>query len=235
MVRAREQVGEIMEDQRGNALLAWVVLAIIASVAVESVFTNDPLWTGFVLVVLVLCTVPPLAHRDPTVMLPWEVIAIAALPIIGHAFATFSLTSDLATYLSVAGLALVIAVLLEVFTPVRMSVGFAIVFVVVATLATAGVWAVVRWSADVVLGTTFLLEPGVDEAVIERELMFEFLYSTAAGVLAGVVFEVYFRRRAPHEKRIPEAVVERAETAVEASEAPIDASGDGLTGEEETG
>lgn len=225
MTRAREQVGTIMENQRGNAFVAWLLLVIIASVAVESVFSNDPIWSVFVVGVLVLCSIPPIAYRDPTVMLPWEVIGLAALPIIGQAFATVNLTSDLATYLSVAGLALIIAVLLQVFTPIRMSVGFAIVFVVVATMAAAGVWAVLRWSADVWLGTEFLLEPGVDEAVIERAIMFEFVYSTAAGVLAGVIFEMYFRRRATLEKRVPEEVIQTTEEMVDATESVVAGEG----------
>jgi hypothetical protein len=111
-------------------------------------------------------------------------------------------TSALATYLSVAAVALVVAVELQVFTPVRMTPRFAVGFVVVATLAAAGAWAVARFALDSLLGTTFLLDPALPESIIERALMFEFVYSTAAGVLAGVIFEGYFRRR-----RTPETVV----------------------------
>jgi len=80
---------------------------------------------------------------------------------------------------------------------------------VVATMATAGVWAVLRWTADVWLGTTFLLESGVAETVIEEGVMWEFVYSTAAGIVAGVVFELYFRRRARTETRLPREIRDR--------------------------
>jgi len=84
--------------------------------------------------------------------------------------------------------ALILAVQLHAFTPVKMTYGFAVLFVVVTTIATAGVWAVVRWIADIQLGTGFL--------ATEEELMWEFVYSTAAGLLAGGIFRVYFGREA---------------------------------------
>jgi len=88
-----------------------------------------------------------------------------------------------------------------------MTVGFAVTFVVLATLATAGVWALVRWTLDLTLGTNTLLVPGVSDETIHDELMIEFLYSALAGVVAGVIFEGYFRRHADT-TRLPEEVTE---------------------------
>jgi hypothetical protein len=90
---------------------------------------------------------------------------------------------------------LVIAVELHAFTTVEMTPGFALLLVVVTAVAAAGVLAVVRWLVDTWLGTGFLLTPGVEPELIETGLMWEFVYSTLAGVAAGVLFEVYFRRR----------------------------------------
>lgn len=188
-------------------MVGWLLLAFLGVVAVESTFGGDLAWAGFVAMVVVLRAIPPLAYRDQTVMLPWEVVALSALPTFGRAVATPEVTSDLGVYLSVAALALIIAVELDTFTTVKMSVGFAILFVIVERMATAGIWGVARWTLDNLLGTQFLLTPGVDEQVVHDELMIEFVYSTGAGVLAGVVFEHYFRRRAPVEERIPEEVV----------------------------
>jgi hypothetical protein len=61
-------------------------------------------------------------------------------------------------------------------------------------MAAAGLWAVVRFGLDTLFGTGFLLTPGLTEAEVEHALMLEFVYSTAAGFLAGVLFEGYFRR-----------------------------------------
>jgi hypothetical protein len=199
---ARGGLEGLLEDARTNALLAWALVGAVTVVAVGNALTGSLLWAGFAGTVLALTLVVPLGHQSPRVMLPWEVLALASLPLLGRSVATVPVTSALATYLSVAAVALVVAVELQVFTPVRMTPRFAVGFVVVATLAAAGAWAVARFALDSLLGTTFLLDPTLPEAAIERALMFEFVYSTAAGVLAGVIFEGYFRRR-----RTPETVV----------------------------
>ncbi|MFB6354499.1 MAG: hypothetical protein ABEJ92_10490 [Halobacteriales archaeon] len=203
---ARERLGTVIETRRANAALAWVLVAFVGFVVAASALTGDLLWAGFAAAVAVLTLVPAVAYRDPLVMLPWEVVVIAALPLIGRVFATVPLTSRFATYLSVAALALIIAVELHLFTPVLMTPSFAVLFVVVATMATAGIWAVARWSADLLLGTAFLLDPALTESQIETRLMWEFVYSTAAGLAAGLVFEGYFRRRARLGARLPDGV-----------------------------
>lgn len=200
------RLGAVLETERTNALLAWLLVAFVGFVAVGNALGGDALWAGFAVVVLVLALLPAVAFRRPTVMLPWEVLALAALPLAGRAFTTVPVTGRFVTYLAVAALALVIAVELHVFTPVEMTPGFAVLFVVVGTLAAAGVWAVVRWVLDVSLGTTFLLDPALTPDEIERQLMWEFVYSTLAGVAAGVIFEAYFRRRDAGRDRVPEAV-----------------------------
>ena len=61
----------------------------------------------------------------------------------------------------------------------------------------------IRYQFDLLLGTELLLGP--DHEAVERALMFEFLWSAAAGVLAGVVFRTYFRRES-FDGRIPDDV-----------------------------
>lgn len=191
-----DKLGAVLETERANALLSWTLVGFVGLVVVGSSTSGNLLWAGFALVVLVLAVVPALAYRQVGVMLPWEVLALAALPLVGRVFTTVPLTGRFVTYLAVAAMALVIAVELHSFTAVEMTPGFAVGFVVVATVATAGVWAVARWLADVSLGTNFLLDPTVSTTAIETRLMWEFVYSTLAGAAAGVIFEGYFRRRA---------------------------------------
>lgn len=198
------RLASVIENERVNTAIAWVVIAFLIGVVVASAVEGDFLWAGFALIVATLALVPMVAYRRATLMLPWEVLVLAALPLIGRTFATVPLTSQLATYLAVAAVALIIAVELHLFTSVMMTPGFAVLFVVIATMATAGVWAVVRWVLDVAIGTQFLLVPGIDEEVIERQVMWEFVYSTIAGIVAGIIFEGYFRRRARYEDRLPE-------------------------------
>lgn len=203
------QTGELtrmLRDRSRNTVIGWVLIAFVFGVVLESVLSGDLAWAGFSGVVFVLAVIPPLIHRDPTVMLPWEVLLLAMVPLLGRALATNLLANRLGTYLAVAALALIVAVELDVFTSVQMTEWFAVLFVVVATMAAAGTWAVVRWGADVILGTSFLLRPGVPEAVIEEEIMWEFVYSTAAGLFAGGIFELYFRRIAGGRERLPDEI-----------------------------
>lgn len=195
--------GRLLREARFNAILGWVVTAVVVLVALRSFLSGDPLWAVFASAVTVLIVIPPVAFRSPRTMLPWEVLALATLPILGRAVATFQTSSRIATYLSVAALALLIAVELHTFTNVRMNAMFAVMFVMIATMATAGVWAVTRWTSDIWLGTAFLDALGPDEAAIDRAIMLEFVASTVAGLVAGVVFEFYVRRRAAVEERIP--------------------------------
>ena len=195
-------VERLLRDERLNAALAWLVVAGIGLTAVGSVLSGDLLWGVFAAAVAAIVLLPPLVFADPGVMLPWEVLTLAALPVLGRTVATLRVTGRVGTYLSVAALALVVVVELHAFTSVSMSPSFAVAFVAIATMAVAGMWAVLRWTVDLWLGTGFLLDPGLDEAAIEQGLMLEFVASTVAGVLAGIVFEFYIRRRARVRERV---------------------------------
>lgn len=177
----------LVGNERLNVVLAWTLTGFVVLAAAGSLIGGDLLWAGFAVGVACLALFPAIAFRNARAVLPWEVLALAALPLIGRTFGSGSV-SEFATYLSVAAIALLVAVELQVFTPVRMTSGFAVAFVVIATMATAGAWAVVRWIADLYLATGFLES--------EVALMWEFVASTAAGIVAGIVFERYFRRRA---------------------------------------
>jgi len=201
MARGATTLERVVEDERVNAGLAWLLVSFILLVAAESTLDGDFLWAGFAAFVAGVALVPAAAYREPSAMLPWEVLVLAALPILGRALATMVFTSRVATYFSVAALALIVAVELHAFTPVKMTHWFAVLFVVVATIATAGVWAVVQWLSDVYLGTAFIES--------EHRLMWDFVAATAVGIGAGVVFEWYFRRFARLSPRLPEEVSRR--------------------------
>lgn len=205
------RIGSVLEDARANAALAWLLVGFVGVVAGVNLVTGDLLWAAFALAVAAIALVPAVRFRDPTAMLPWEVLLLAVLPLLVRAVTT-ELTpfrGNVASYISVAALALVVAVELDLLTPVEMNYRFAVAFVVVTTLAAAGVWAVVRFASDLLLGTTLLLPPGglaAPEAALlaaEEALMFEFVASFLAGIVAGAVFEFYFRRRRRGEDGIP--------------------------------
>lgn len=203
---AEHDLGALLTDTKINGLLAWLLVGVFVLVAVESAVTGDYLWSGFAVVVALAVALPALLLEQSRAMPPWEVVLLAGLPVVGRAVATFRTASTVATYLSIAALALLVAVNLHLFTPVEMNVWFAVVFVVVVTLATAGLWALVRWAADLYLGTQLLLVPGpdgtVDRDLVEEALMWEFVASGVAGLVAGLFFEGYIRRRSTADTRV---------------------------------
>jgi hypothetical protein len=195
----------LLRDRRINAGLSWLVVALILAVVVGSLLQGELLWAGFTGTLAVLVLLPPLSFRNLGAMLPWEIVLLSALPVVGRLFATVPVTGNLATYLAVAAVALIVTVELQLFTSVKMSPRFAVVFVSVATMATAGVWAVARWGADRTLGTAFILDPALTEHAIEEALMWEFVASTVAGVGAGFLFAWYLGREVAV-TRLPEEV-----------------------------
>lgn len=208
---AQRDLGELLTDTRVNAGAAWALVGVFGLVCIESAVTGDLLWAAFAATVGAVVALPALLVRSPRAMPPAEVVLLAGLPVVGRAVATLQVTSTVAVYLSIAAFALLVAVILHTFTPVEMSVGFAVLFVVVTTLAAAGLWALARWGSDVHLGTTLLLDPGADGVLtdadleaIEHELMVEFVGSGIAGLVAGLFFQFYVRRRAVTEFRLGE-------------------------------
>jgi len=208
-------VSRLLRDRRTNTVLSWCVVGVVAAGCLATVAANQLLWAGFAATVVVLALAPPVAFRDASVMLPWEVLVLVAVPVLGRSLApqvgTPPVVGRIATYLGVAALALVVAVELDVFTRVEMVEWVAVCFVVVTTMAAAGAWAVVKWVSDLYLGTAFVLVPGLSPVEQEARVMWDFVAAATAGVLAGVVFQQYFRRIAAGKQRLPRAVREAVE------------------------
>jgi hypothetical protein len=199
---------DLLASRRLNAIIGWLFIGFLGLVVVESIADVDIPWATFVLTILLLCILPPVAFRNWEMMLPWEVIVLAALPTFIGAIITAEVVTDFALYVSVAALALIVAVELDLFTEVEMTIGFAIAFVTVVTLAVAGAGAVFRWQLDLLLGTETLLDSELTDQEIHDAMMIEFIYSALAGVLGGIVFQLYFRRQQMNE-RVSQEVSER--------------------------
>jgi len=185
---------------RRNAMASWLLTGVSVVVGLGLLVVGAYVWTAFAFTVVALALLPPLAFRSREVMLPWEVLALAALPLIGLAIGTQRFTTPIFTYLAIAALALVIVVELDSFTTIRMSPGFAVVLVVAATMAAAAVWAILQWGVSIALDRSF--------DMTNDDLMIEFLYSTLAGVGAGVLFWTYFQRHVAPRRRFPVDVPE---------------------------
>lgn len=206
---SRSSLSDVISRRRTNAAASWLVVAVIATTAAGAILGDDPVWGVFVACVGLLAVVPPAVSRRVTAMLPWEVLVLAALPalgrtlIVGETVGGVVLSGRASTYLAVAATALIVAVELDTFTEVRMTEPFAVGFTAITTTATAGVWALFRYGADTLFGSRLLLD-GRPETVVERALMWDFVAATVVGLVAGVVFEWYFRRRARARTRVPQ-------------------------------
>jgi hypothetical protein len=190
----------LFRNGRTNALLAWAMVGVLVAVLVESALDLDYQWTAFVTAAGVVTVVPPVGYREWRVMVPWELLAIALSPILvrglfGGRVGTF------AAYLALAGLALVVTVELHTFTSLRVTHWFAVTFVVMTTLASVAAWSIVRWTFDLLLGTAYL--------TTNRALMTEWLYVALAGLVGGVLFDAYFRRRDRYVRRAIRRLVGR--------------------------
>lgn len=176
----------LFRNGRTNAMIAWLLMAIMSTVFVKSIVDFDVQWVVFVGVVGVVVLLPPVAYRDWRVMLPWELLVLALFPIlvrgvVGGTVGTF------ATYLAIAALSLIVIVEFHMFTSLKVTHLFAVTLVTMTTLATVAAWTIFRWNADRLLGTNYLVD--------NETLMIEWLFVALAGLVAGILFDIYFTRR----------------------------------------
>lgn len=192
--RAEDVFEQLFRGGRTNAIFSWALVGLLVLAFVDTVLDFDLLWIAFVATTGAIVLIPPVVYRDWHVMLPWELLVLALLPILvrglfGGELGTF------AYYLSIAALALLITVELHMFTALEVTHWFAVVFVVLTTMASAAAWAIVRWNMDVMLGTSFLRVSGRSQDAANEALMTEFLWVALAGFVVGLLFDAYFRRR----------------------------------------
>lgn len=175
----------VLRDNRFNSAVAWVIVATLVLAAAASVGIGEPAWAVFAAGGVAVSLLPAVLRRDPSVMAPWEILAVVALPIASQFLPLSDPLADLTTFLAVLAVGLLVVVEIHVFSPVEMTARFAVVFVVLVTMATAGVWAIVQQAADVFLGTTLIGN--------KTTLMWDLVFATAIGILASPVLALYFR------------------------------------------
>ncbi|WP_254765795.1 hypothetical protein [Salinilacihabitans rarus] len=196
-------LADLLLDDRQNAALSWAFVGVLGIATVERAVTEGDVRTAaFAAALVLVAVVPPLAFRDPTVTLPWDLLGVACSPVLWKTFVGVPFRTEVVPYVSVAVIALMVAVELHAFTAVRMDHTFAVVFVTLTTMAAAAVYNVLKWLVDVALGAGLLLD-GRSQHALNAVVMVEFAYATGAGMLAGVAFTYYFRRRLPSPGRRP--------------------------------
>ncbi|RBI63880.1 hypothetical protein DMJ13_05040 [halophilic archaeon] len=173
-------------DTRVNAAIAWIFAIVFVVIAVVSFLQILIVEMVMAAIAAFVAISPAVVHRSWTRTVPWPLLLVASLPLLVGAFRP-TVFDELVTGMSVATLAMLVVVVLELTSAVRMTPRFAVFFTVIATLATAGFWAVGSASSAAYLGTTFV-ETNDDLMLIFTEML-------VAGVLTGLLFRWYFRRR----------------------------------------
>jgi len=176
----------LVESRSLNAAVTWTLVGVLVVGTLASLAVGDLLWAVFGATVVAVALVPTVLRRDPSVLVAWEPLALAAVPLVAQWTGLF--VTPL-TYLSVAALALLVAVEIDSFSAAAMPPWFAVLFVVLTTLTVASLWAILQYASDVTLGTSFLAG--------RVALMWELVGATAAGVGAGVLFYLYFLESGP--------------------------------------
>jgi hypothetical protein len=182
------QLSTVIEDERRNALVSWVLCGVLALAVVWSIVVADFAWTAFSVVGIIAALVPAAVNRDYELLPPWEVLALVVVPVCVHAIDVPPLVGAAAIYVGVLALAALCVVELHLFSPVEMTNRFAAGFVVLMTMAAAALWMVFQWVADAVLGTAYIM--GL------QSFMWSLITATIVGLLGGPVFGFYLRGHA---------------------------------------
>lgn len=172
---------------RVNAYISYALVLFLSAVAVESFFDAEFLWTGFASAVVVLAVLPAISYRDFRAVVPFEVLLVVCLPFLQKAFDLAFLRSHTVSYLAVAFFALMVFTEMDEFTAFESTPRFNVFFVLITTIALAGVWAVVRWLSDIYLGTMTMPD--------ENTLMWEFTAATGVGFALGLGYNFFLKPR----------------------------------------
>ena len=162
--------------------VAWATVAVLLAASVRLLTIGEPDWAAFVAITVGVALVPPVLERDLSVTMPGELLVLLAIPVLLRAV---GVVSAAAPFLVMAGLALLVAIDLDAYTSLELTPRFAVVFVIVTTMAFTATWTVGTWVIDRLFGTS--LVGG------ETELMWDVVAATASGVVAGIAFHLYFR------------------------------------------
>jgi hypothetical protein len=182
----------LVRDGRTNAGLAWLLLSVAGVVAVWEVLTGEAVWGLVGLCLVLVVSLPALVTGEWRVIVPWPLPACGAVAGLARAHGLFP---EVASYLAIATIALVVTVTLDVFTPVELSARFVVAFAVLSTLAVQVLWTIAQFYSDRWLGTDLLHS--------QAELQWDIVAVTAVGATMGVVFAWYFDQFSPAGDRAP--------------------------------
>ncbi|AHG01426.1 hypothetical protein HALLA_03295 (plasmid) [Halostagnicola larsenii XH-48] len=187
------RLASLFVESKSNTVLAWIFIVFLVGSVVVGIPLGRYEAALFGLAAIVIVVGPAISLRDPRVMPPWYFLALICLPVFTGTFVPHSLVTSFFPSFALAILGLLLMVELQRFTTLRLVPWFAVVLTVLFTLALAALLTVLRWVADLFFDTSFVLD-GRSQNAINTTIMVEFIHVTVSGILAGIVFYLYFRR-----------------------------------------
>lgn len=180
-----EPVYEFVRDSRINSIVSYVIVVFLVASTFHHLFLGQFAWFALSFIVLALLVLPPICYRDTEKIIPWEISLLSTLPLFLHALHS-SPPGNIINYIAVSAASLIIVVELHMFSDMKMTDWFIVLFVATSTIALAGFWAIIRW----ILGpyTSFPLPS-------HPALMNEFMSAMLAGILFGLLYKFYLRQK----------------------------------------
>lgn len=187
-----DKLSKLLKNTTLNAFAGWSMVLMLSLLCIGNFIYGRFMWTILIAFVICIIIAPAIIMRKPSIMPSWYFIVLAIIPIIGSSTAYYFFSTSIPFYLSVSTIALLLAAEISWFTSVKMNYKFAILLVVIVTLAISGLWHLVQWLLDMNFGTGYLLDGRTPDAINDA-VMYEFIYATITGVVAGAFFGWYFR------------------------------------------
>ncbi len=182
-------------EQIIEAQLSWVGSLVLLFETFYALAQSDFLWFVFGMSALVLYALPIASTRDAYRAVPWELALMITAPMLLHLLENSQILSERLSWwtsldstffgFALATIGFLLTIEVQMYTEVRMNRPFAVFFVLMFTLATAGFWQVGIFIGDLAYGT--------DYQVSNRDAMMVIIWNMVGGIVMGFVYDLYLR------------------------------------------
>ncbi|MXV61957.1 hypothetical protein GS429_07780 [Natronorubrum sp. JWXQ-INN-674] len=172
--------------ERSNAYLSWTAVVVALLIGGWAVFDGRFHELVFATSLAAIVLLPAIALESERAALPWEISMLALLPLFGAVVVSDPLARQLTLYAGASVLALALTLEVHALTEIRLERFLAAAFVTMLSAGIAAVWATLTWFQDLVAGTSIIAS--------NDEVMLLLIAATAAGPVAGTVFDRYYRQ-----------------------------------------
>lgn len=170
-----------------NAVLSGVAALYLMVSCANIMFDGNLTWSMYGFAVLGLVFAPSFVLEDRKAFVPFEILLLLAVPFTVKGMELGFAANYTLSYFTASKVSLLIITELDTYTSFSTTPKFSVVLLSITTVGIAGLWAVARWISDIYIRTALI--------VSEKTLMWEFAAALAAGAVAGILFNLYFKRR----------------------------------------